>query len=300
MRGASAELVASSYSPVLALDNVEHTADLFAFKLAAASKPALIVGNERFGISHDMVSTAEHILHLPMTKPRLDTVNVSAAAAVALYYLTAGIGARMPMRADPPRLRPEVLLIGGADYFELGCSIRAAATFGWERLFIEDRESVWFGQGRVAKASELSSDARSARDSIRTVPVKRPSKLAFNKATIVTRQLGIPLHLGSLAEGPKNLIVIPDESNVDILTEDWSKYGNDIEFVKIEVPQEKYIYHYRLFSTIALAEISRQVGQRAPSSKPANVKQGKVFDSVLAKLLTQKSEFVFLDDLSSY
>lgn len=298
----SSEQVASSYSPVLALENMENAADIFAFKLSSSNRPALIIGNERFGISHDMVSTAEHVLHLPMTGPSLNTINVSAAAAVALYYLTAGVGARMPMRADPPRLRPEVLLIGGKDYIELGCSIRSSAAFGWERLFVEDRESVWFGRNRVLRSERLSESQRATGEAIRIVPVPQqtPQPYIFQKAFVINREMGRPLHDVSLAEGPQNLILIPDETNVTLLNEDWDKYSDDVEFIKIEVPQQKYSYHYHLFATIALAEISRQVGHRTPSRQPARIKQGRVCDPTLAKLLAQKGELVSIEDLSEF
>jgi tRNA(Leu) C34 or U34 (ribose-2'-O)-methylase TrmL len=300
LRVAFSEHVAGNYSPILALDNVAYSADLFAFKLAPTNKPALIVGNERFGISHDMVSTAEHVLHLPMSGPSLNMINVSAAAAIALYYLTAGVGARMPMRADPPRVRPEVLLIGGSDYFELGCTIRSAAAFGWERLFVDDRELVWFGQNRALQSMETESDSHDARSAMKLVPVASPATYSFSKAIVVTRDSGTPLHLLNLADGPQNLIVIPDESRISAAEEDWSKYAHKVEFARIEVPQTKYSYHYRLFASIALAEISRQVGHRAPSSRPAKVKQGRVYDSSLSRLLTQKAEQVYLEDLANF
>jgi len=50
----------------------------------------------------------------------------------------------MAERNDPRIRRPELLLLGAGDHFELGSTIRSAAAFGWERAFIEDRHSFLF------------------------------------------------------------------------------------------------------------------------------------------------------------
>lgn len=295
----SHDQVVQKYSPVIALENLENAADLFAFKLAPSTNPVLIVGNEKYGISYDMRSAAEYVIQIPMTGPTLNTLNVATAAGVALFYLSAGIGARMPVRAHPQRRRPELLFVGGGDHVELGSAIRSAGAFGWERIFLDDRQKIWFGCDRVTR-SEGRSAARRGRNAIRLVPTRQDSNFAFKEVLVVTRETGLPLQKADLAEGHNQLIAIPDESSIDIHREDWHKMAARVQYVKIEVPAETYNYHYRLFASIALAEVSRQVGQRLPARVPGRIKQGRVYDSTLAVLLSQKGELVLLDDLADY
>jgi tRNA G18 (ribose-2'-O)-methylase SpoU len=295
----SCDEITNKYSSVYALENLADAQDIYGFKQPAGSRKALIVGNEKFGIAQDMKAVADHVLQIPMQGPTLNTLNVAAAAGVALYYLALENGGTMQVRTNPQKRRPEVMLLGAGDHIELGSAIRSAGAFGWDRLFVEDRDGVWFGCDRV-KRSEGRAAARRARNSIRLVPVKKTSKFVFKEVVVISSKTGIPLEKAKLAGGPQQLLVIPDESRTDLSREGWNRLGTNVSFVQIKLPAAQYVYHYRLFASIALAEAARQVGQRLIAPKRKVSKQGLIYDRSLAILSERLGEEVFLSDLESF
>ena len=291
--------VAERYHPVLTLENLDNAIDLFGFKSVLDAASALVVGNERFGISYEMSMHSNHTIQIPMTGPTVNTLNVATAAAVALYYLKDGNTRRMLVRAQPQKKRPEVLLVAGDDHVELGSTIRSAAAFGWDRIFLEDRHSVWFGCDRMQRA-EGRSAARRNRNAIRLVPAQKESKYAFRNVSVISTKEGVSLTKANLANGPQQLIIIPDESSIDAAAEDWHRAGAKVQFVKISVPAREYRYHYRIFASIALAEASRQVGMASTKRAARRIKQGPVYDSTLNVSSDQLGEEILFEDLLTY
>jgi hypothetical protein len=116
---------------------------------------------------------------------------------------------------------------------------------------------------------------------------------------ITTRPVGVPVHRVNLARGPSQLIVIPDEENVDCSAETWSRLGKEVEFAHLQIPATEYQYHYRLTATIALAEVSRQVGRR-PAVKARPVGRPPIYDDRLARLAEAAGQIVSLEDLADY
>ena len=53
------ESLLHDYSPVVALDNLEGAADIYGYRLPRGERPALVAGNERFGIAQDITSAAD-------------------------------------------------------------------------------------------------------------------------------------------------------------------------------------------------------------------------------------------------
>ena len=295
----SCDQVTQTYSPIVALENLDNAVDIYGFKLPPGVRAAVIAGNEKFGISHDMQQRANHVLQIPMPGIMLNTLNVAAASGVALYYLSTASGAKLQIRSHPEKRRPEILFMGAGDHIELGSSIRSAGAFGWNRLFLEDREGIWFGCNRIIR-SESRGAARRGRNSIRLVPVGSDSNYAFRDVTVISSRNGIPINKANLAVGPQQLIVIADESKVDVSREDWGRFGANVQFVQIEVPSSDYVYRYRLFASIALAETARQVGQKSAARIAKPGRQGPVYESSLAVLLEATGEEVFLQDLDDY
>lgn len=299
VRFVSCNEVAQKYSPVLALENLDDAHEIYGFEQPLGQKNVLIVGNEKFGIAHDMKEIATHFLQIPMPGPTLNTLNVAAAAGVALYYLYSGAGDKLQIRSNPQKRRPELLFVGAGDHVELGSAIRSAGAFGWNRLFLEDRDGVWFGCDRV-KRSEGRAAARRARNSIRLVPVKRTSRFMFKDVLIVSSKHGLPLNKVKLAGGPQQLVVIPDESQIELSREDWERLGSHVSFAQISVPAAEYVYHYRLFASIVLAEAARQIGQRSVAQRGRAARQGLIYDSSLAVLSNELGEEGSLADLEIY
>jgi len=168
LRFVANEDVRHDYNPRIVFETLSHAESVYGFCLPHGTRPAVIVGNERRGVAHDMQQIASHVMHVPLVSRTLTSLNVAAAAAVALWYLTRGSGL-MHVSANPHKRRPELLIVGGMDHFELGSTIRSAGAFGWQRILIEDRTGVWFGADRVTQ-SEGRAAARRGRNPIRLVP----------------------------------------------------------------------------------------------------------------------------------
>ncbi len=106
------QALGAAYSPIIACDNDEGACEIYGFRPNAGARPAVIVGNERLGLAYRTRRLARQAVYIPMAARGIDTLNVAAASAVALYYLTHGSGAqdRAPRRAyrypAPPACRP--------------------------------------------------------------------------------------------------------------------------------------------------------------------------------------------------
>ncbi len=246
------------YSPVLALENVPGAESIHGFTLAGP-RPALLVGNERRGISRDLLDRVDRTIEIPLASRRLDTINVAAAAAVALYYLARGGGGKLRTRAEPNRHRPEVLFLGPGDSIELGSALRSAAAFGWGRVLVDDRSNVWFGTDRVTRSLGRGA-ARRSRNAIHVLPAGRLH--AFDEACVVTRGEGEPLHRVDLARGPRQLLVIADEGALDVARENLGRLAPRVRLASLDLPRPDFQYRFKLVASIVLAEAGRQVGVR--------------------------------------
>ena len=152
---------------LVAFDNLPGAAEIYGYQ--AGRDLRVMVGNERRGLSYECAKLATDKVHVPMFSRRVNCLNVAAASAVALYYLCGTRVGPMAIRGEPNNRRPEVLLLGAGDHVELGSAIRSAAAFGWGRVFIEDREQVWFGCERAVR-SEGRAAARRGKNEILCIP----------------------------------------------------------------------------------------------------------------------------------
>jgi tRNA G18 (ribose-2'-O)-methylase SpoU len=285
------------HTRVIAFDNLKGAREVYGFRPGIDF--AIVVGNERRGLTRTFREMATDTIEIPMLSRKINTLNVAAASAVALHYLAHVSVGPMRQRSKPNKKRPEILLMGGEDHIELGSAIRSATAFGWQRAFVEDRERIWFGCNRVIR-SEGRAAARRGRNSIRLVPCSIEVSHGFPEVIIITtNSLGKPLHRMNLARGVRQLIVIPDESGVDLNEEDWSRLGKNIKFAHLNLPVADFNYHYRLIATIALAEISRQVGRRRPGARKPT-RWDPIYDRALELLADTAGEEVWLEDLLDY
>lgn len=298
------DALARDYSPLVAFDNVPGAADVYGFRLAPGPASAVVVGNERRGIGRDVMSIAHHKVQIPMFARAggVNCLNVAAASAVALYYLSRGGGARLQANRQPGKRRPELMLVGGSSHVELGSSIRSAGAFGWERVLLDDAHGVWFNASRSVKA-EGRAAARRHKNAIHLVPASRGDRYAFSEVCVVRAMetgSSAPLHRANLARGPQQLLVLPDESALDVDAVDWGHLGRAVNFAHLELPSHEYTYHYRLAATIALAEAARQVGRKAgtKTGRPAPVEP--FYESALAALAEAEGETIYLEELQSY
>jgi hypothetical protein len=300
LRLLSADDLADDYCPLVALDNLKGAADVYSINLGRAAQPALIGGNERTGISPEVQSLAHQRVQIPMISRRINCLNVAAASAVALYYLTRDHPAKLQVRSHPDKRRPELMMIGAGEHVELGSAIRSAGAFGWGRLLIEDRAQIWFGCDR-ATCAEGRAAARRHRNPIHLLPAQPDRRYPFEEACVITtHRLGIPIHQANLARGPSQVIAIPDESQINLDDEDWSRLGKTIRFVHLDLPTDDFQYHYRLIASIALAEVARQVGRKAPSVAGRARRERPLYDRSLELLMVEDGEIVDLEELEGY
>jgi len=281
----------------VAFDNLPGASEVYGFQ--AGTDFSVMVGNERRGLSHEFASLATDRVHVPMHSRRINCLNVAAAAAVALYYLSGPRVSPMAVRNEPGRRRPELLFLGPREHVELGSAIRSAAAFGWERALVEDRHRVWFDCDRGIRA-EGRAAARRARNEILLVPVPDQGPKPFAHVTVVTcRQEGLPLHRANLTRGASQLVVIPDESEAETTSEMWSRWGVEVEWARVAIPATEFTYHYRLLATIALAEVARQVGRR-PAARPPREPRPPIYDHKLEKWAEATGQRVSLKELMEY
>jgi hypothetical protein len=300
--------LSARYSPVVALDNLDGAAILHGYRIGGGNSlrhlrthgAALVAGNERNGISREILSAADAAVQIPMVSRRLNCLNVAAASAVALYYLSRDGEAKLQVRGSPDQRRPEVMLVGAADPVELGSSIRSAGAFGWERLLVEDRVGVWFGGDRATQ-SESRAAARRQRNPIRLIPAPPDGRYAFEEAWVVTtRRTDTSIHRANLTRGSRQLVVIPDERALDLDREHWDRLAKSVQWVHLDLPSRPFHYHYRLIASIALAEVARQVGQKSRPVSGRGRRPGPVYDRSLELLMDERGEVVYLEELMCY
>ena len=289
--------VRALHQRIIACDNLPGAGDVYGFNAGPAF--ALLVGNERRGLSHEFATLATHRVQVPMQSRRIDCLNVAAASAVALYYLCGPRSGPMATRKDPGSCRPDLLLSEPADHFELGSTVRSAAGLGWQRAFVEDRHGVWFGCDRAVR-SEGRAAARRGKNEILLIPCPAQASYAYPRVTVVThRKTGTPLDRVNLAGGPSQLVVIPDESRGEFAGGNWARLGRQVEVAHLRLPTADFTYHYRLVATVALAEISRQVGRR-PAMKGPRDARPPIYDHALERLAAVAGEIVPFEDLLDY
>jgi tRNA G18 (ribose-2'-O)-methylase SpoU len=259
--GADVRQLARSGVPILAIENTCDAEDLFKYR-PPSGRLAIIVGNERKGISRSVLRLADRVLRIPSASAHINTVNVAAAAAIAVFHLSRPREGRLGASGGCGRGRPDVLLAGVRDAIELGSAVRSAACFGWPRLFIDDRHATWFATDRVTRSLGRGA-ARRGRNAIRVLPVCEDR--TFDEVCVVsTRGDGEPLRRVDLARGPRQLVVIPDEN--DGFDEDSAaRLGHCVRRARLETaltPTHPFRHPFRLIASIVLAEIARQVGGR--------------------------------------
>jgi len=289
--------VQALHSRIIACDNLPGAEDVYGFN--AGRNFALLVGNERRGLSREFTTLATDRVQVPMHSRRINCLNVAAASAVALYYLCGPRVGGMAVRKDPASRRPDILFCEPRDHFELGSAIRSAAGFGWERAFIEDSHKVWFSCDRAVR-SEGRAAARRGKNEIMLIPCSQQASYAYSRVTVITRQqIGVPVHRLNLAGGSSQLIVMPDQSQNEFSLQRWTQSGSKVEFAHLQLPTAEFTYHYRLIATVALAEISRQVGRR-PAVKAPPGPQRQIYDHALEQLAKVGGETIKFEDLLKY
>jgi tRNA G18 (ribose-2'-O)-methylase SpoU len=300
IRVASPEMIRDEFHMVLALENAAGAEDIYSSRSIDGDSSVLVVGNERRGVSREMLTRSDSIIQIPMASRTLNSLNVAASTAVALYYLVGEGGGRVPIVANPEKRRPALLLLAPTDHVELGSSIRSAAAFGWMQLLVEDQHTVWFGVDRGARA-EGRAAARRARNAIRVIPSSHKDRHMFDRVDVVIPSRGgTPLSKANLANGPGSLLVIPDSQGIDIGTVDLERFGRDVHLVTLDIPYHPIVPRYRLDASVVLAEAARQIGRPRPKDVQARRRLHPRYDRSFRLISPEFGDLIDVKELERY
>ena len=297
---------------LLAAENGQNAQNIYALKPPTLQNRAMIVGNEAKGIRRKTLKRTQAIVEIPLVSQNINCLNVAAAAAVMLYYLDVNEQGCSPLGQAGRTLnavqksRPDILLLGGRDPMELGSVVRSACAFGWERVFLDDRHNAWYDCDRLMK-SEGRGAARRGRNPIKVIPC--PDDLLRHYKTIVwvTHTPAAKaasakfLHQTVMTKRPDapTLIVLPDES-AD--TEAWFSAAQERHclvpaYLPFLTPEH---YHYRQATSIALAEIARQLGRTDGKGIYLHGKKQRYQKTIEEDAEAAANNYYHLEDLSVF
>lgn len=287
----------SDLLPIVAIENEPGATSVYD-AILPAGRPSIVVGNERRGITGDLLRAASAFVDIPMPGHGINTLNVAAAAAVALFYLLASD--RRPMRrvSQPERRRPGLLVLGRGDHVEAGSVLRSAAALGWRTVGFDDREGVWFGVPRAAR-TEGRAAARSHRNGVRVLPMRAEGPTGFARVVVAGARVdGPPLTRVDLAGGRSTLLVLPDEECQPGI--DWRSLAPKVEFARLRLPADDCPYRYRLVASIVLAEAARQIGRAAGVEPVRRPRSGLTYESALNMAASAEADLVPPEDLLTF
>ena len=300
VRIVSPDMIRTEFKPIFILENIADAAEIYGSRSPDGHPAALIVGNERRGVSREMLTRSDSIVQIPMASRTLNSLNVAASTAVALYYLIGSGGGGFRVVSQPEKRRPGLLLLAPTEHVELGSSLRSAAAFGWSQVLVDDRHSVWFGVDRGARA-EGRAAARRARNSIRVIPSSSEQRRAFDRVVVVIPGPGgTPLSRAALANGPETLLVIPDSQGIDLESVDWERFGREVHFVTLDIPCRPVSSRYRLDVSIVLAEAARQIGRSRPKRDETRRRIRPRYDRSFRLLTPELGEVIDFNELERY
>ena len=283
-------------TPIVAVENVPGAESIYDASLPKGS-PSIVVGNERRGIRGDVLRAAELCVEIPMPGRGVNTLNVAAAAAVALHYLLAKDRHPFRQSPNPERRRPALLLAGPGDHVEAGSTLRSAAAFGWRTVGLDDAHHVWFGVPRSTFA-EGRAAARRHRNDTRILRMESRSALGFARAVVAgVRVDGPTLHRVDLAAGPSTLLVLPDEEALQV---EWEGIAPKVDFARVELRSASFPYRYRLIASIVLAEAARQIGRMPAAARPRPAGRRFAYESALERLALQAADLVAPEELLEF
>ena len=273
------------YDCLMAAENLPGAQSIYTFRPPRAGKHALLVGNEAKGLRRCTRRQAHTIVEIPLPSRNINCLNVAAAAAVMLYFLSEcpPLKVKHRTRSSHRSSRPDLLLIGGSDPMELGSTIRSACAFGWERVFLHDAGSAWYACDRRIK-SEGRGAARRGRNPIKVIPY-REGQLETYQSIVVFTSLPLPspgaqphpvcgaLLPQDICLAERNVLIVLQDETADgapwIPPMPWN--GTITYAVLPRAPRDRY--HFRQFSAIAIAEVARQLGE--PAEKGVYLKSKK-------------------------
>ena len=306
----------NSFDWLLGVENRQDAHNIYALKPPVLQNRALVVGNKAKGLRRRTLKQTHAVAEIPMVSQNINCLNVAAAAAIILYYLSVNEQRHAPLGQSARTLnalqkaRPDILLLGGHDFMELGSVVRSACAFGWERVFLADRHNAWYACDRLMK-SEGRGAARRGRNPIKVIPCPADLLAHYKTVVVVTceRETGVPhkpagtspLHQVQLTKRPDGpvLIVLPDESANAQDWMDWLQAAREQHCViHAHLPAiASSQYHYRQSASIALAEVARQLGKTDGKGIYLHTKKQR-YQKALE--VTDTADWIELEDLRMF
>jgi tRNA G18 (ribose-2'-O)-methylase SpoU len=251
--------VESREGRLIALENASDARSIYG-RRPLRETVTLALGNERRGLSRATLAAAAETLVIPAQSRSVRTLNVAAAAGVAGGYVLRGSGEQA--RARHARKRLPAVLLSGADHVEVGSSLRSAAAFGLDEVFLEDVGASWF-EGEHGRRREARAAARRHKNPLRVRPGSPAIAERFEEVVVVVADGdGTPLSRARLAHGGRQLVVIGAEA------ERVAASAADVRVVTLGLASGRPA-PLRIVASIALAEIARQVGTVIAPAAPA-------------------------------
>jgi len=245
---------------LIAVENVSRAKPVYG-RRALRQAATLAVGNERRGLSHAVMASANETVAIPTLSRTVNTLNVASAAAVAGWYVARGSG-RQATVPHPERRRPSVL-ISGDENVEIGSSLRSAAAFGFREVYLEDRGGGWF-EGDHHRLREARAAARRHKNPLRVRRAAIDVASRFDEIVLVTPAGdGRRITQETLTRGRRQLIALGPTFD-DLPRGLMSRVRvASLGLAPVAAPP------LRAVASIALAEIARQVGQPATRPRPS-------------------------------
>ncbi len=203
------------FDHVVACEVTEQSRSVYDFA-APRGHLGVIVGNERNGIPGRILKKVSRVVSIPMLGRGLSSVNVAVAAAVILYVVERDLGRKRCNTSALSHRDVDILMHGPSDPSELGSLLRSAWAFGWQRVFLADRNGAWFVKDReIVLAGRAAARCESNR--IVVSPREQLDSRNYDHVIVCSgERRGTALSRFSLPDQGKVLVIYGDD---DLLLE---------------------------------------------------------------------------------
>ena len=206
------EALFDRYDHVVACETGKKSRSIYTFAVPRG-RTAVVVGNERSGIPRETLSSMHEMVSVPMHGKGMTSVNVAVAAAIVLYAFERDLGRTGVRKSKLTRTAVDVLIRDPDDPSEVGSLLRSAWAFGWRKVYLSDRNCVWFTKDRAI----VTAGRAAARREVNPLVVAPADQMNLRKYKAVIQcshdRSGTPLSRFVLADSRPILIVLGEGEN---------------------------------------------------------------------------------------
>ncbi len=206
------EALFDRYDHVVACETGKKSRSIYTFAVPRG-RTAVVVGNERSGIPREILSSVHEMVFVPMYGKGMTSVNVAVAAAIVLYAFERDLGRTGVRKSKLTRSGVDVLIRDPDDPSAVGSLLRSAWAFGWRKVYLSDRNDVWFTKDRATVAAGRAA----ARREVNPLVVAPADQMNLRKYKAVIQcsggRSGTALSRLVLADSRPILIVLGEDEN---------------------------------------------------------------------------------------